>query len=213
VVGLWSAYHVIDWPPDTQYLGVSFQPAGAYPFLKIPLSELHHQVVPLDAIWGQRAAEIRERLAAASTPEERFDVFEQFLLARLYEANPETSLVEYAVAEIARQRGALSIRALSEQMGISQKHLIAQFNRVVGGTPKALARLYRFSHLVYSIDPTQPVDWTVLAHQSLYYDQSHFNHEFEAFSGHSPGDYLRLRRHVQAENPAHAQHTRLLPAG
>ncbi len=61
-VGLWSEYHVVDWPPDMQYFGVSFKPGGAYPFLQLALSELHNQVVPLDALWGHCAAEIRERM-------------------------------------------------------------------------------------------------------------------------------------------------------
>jgi len=72
----------------------------------------------------------------------------------------------------------LSIRALSDQMGLSQNHLGTQFKRLVGGTPKELARLTRFEWTLRSIDPTQPVDWTRVAHQSHYYDQSHFNKDF-----------------------------------
>jgi AraC-like DNA-binding protein len=96
-------------------------------------------------------------------------------------------------------------------MGISQNHLGTQFKRLLGGTPKVLARLYRFQHALRSIDPMQPVDWTWVAHQSRYYDQPHFNKDFIAFTGHSPGDYLRLRRRVQAENPHHAQYRYDLP--
>jgi len=50
-LGLWTKYHIVDWPEDLQYLGVSFKPGGAYPFLGLPLSELQNQVVSLDAIW------------------------------------------------------------------------------------------------------------------------------------------------------------------
>ena len=55
--------------------------------------------------------------------------------------------------------GVLSITALSDEMGISQNHLGTQFKWLVGGTPKELARLYRFERAIRSIDPTQPVDW------------------------------------------------------
>jgi len=187
-VGLWSAYHIVDWPADKQYIGVNFKPGGAYPFLRLPLSELHNQVVSLDAIWGHCAAEIRERLYAAPTIQARFTLLEQFLLARLYDASTGLKAVQYAVEEITRHHGALSIRALSDHIGMSQKHLIAQFKQMVGGTPKELARLHRFAHILYSIDTTQPVDWTQVAHQSCYFDQSHFNKDFEAFTGHNPSD-------------------------
>ncbi len=76
-VGLWNGYHVMDWPQAMQILNVSFKPAGAYPFLQIPLSELHNQIVPMDAIWGGRAAEIRERLYFAPSMQARFALLEQ----------------------------------------------------------------------------------------------------------------------------------------
>ncbi len=212
-VGLWSAYHIVDWPLDMQHLGVAFKPGGAYPFLQLPLSELHNQVVSLDAIWGPFADEIRDRLCAAPTLQARFALFEQLLLARLGEAPHGLKAVRYAIEQIARQHGALSIRALSDHMGMSQKHLIAQFKQMAGGTPKELARLYRFSHILSSIDPTPSIDWTRVAHQFRYYDQSHFNRDFQAFTGHNPTDYLRLRRQVHAENPERARYLRLLPTG
>jgi len=210
-VGLWSASHIVDWPLDMQYFGVSFKAGGAYPFLQLPVSELHNQVVPLDVLWGHCAAEIRERMYAASTIEARFALLEQYLLARLSEAPDGLNAVQYALTQIARCNGALSIRALSDQMGISQNHLSTQFKRLVGGTPKALARLYRFEQVLRSIDPVQPVDWAELAYQSCYYDQSHFNKDFVEFTGHNPTEYLRLRRRVHAENPQRAQYLRLLP--
>jgi AraC-like DNA-binding protein len=212
-LGLWTRYHIVDWPSDLQYLGVSFKTGGAYRFLGLPLSELQNQVVSLDAIWGTFAAELRERLYAAPTIQARFALLEQFLLARLCEAPPGLKAVQYAIAEIARHHGTLSIRELSESMGMSQKHLIVQFKQMVGCTPKELGRLYRFADILASIDLTQPVDWTWVAHQFYFHDQSHFIRDFREFTGHTPTDYLRLRRQMHAETPDRTQHLRLLPVG
>jgi AraC-like DNA-binding protein len=213
VLGLWTKYHIVDWPSDLQYVGVSFKPGGAYQFLRLPLSELQNQVVSLDTIWGTFAAELRERLYAASTIQARFAVLEQFLLARLCEAPPGLQAVQYAIAEIACHHGTLSIRELSESMGMSQKHLIVQFKQMVGCTPKELGRLYRFGDILASIDLTQPVDWTLVAHQFHFHDQSHFIRDFREFTGHTPTDYLRLRRQMHAEDPDRARISRLLPIG
>jgi AraC-like DNA-binding protein len=214
-VGLWSEYHVIDWPQDIQFFGVNFKPGGAYPFLRIPLSELHDGVIALDAIWGYLAAEIRERLYALPTIEERFALLEGLLVARLSEAlarqTQDFQTVHYALDQIGLRHGALSIKALSDEIGISQNHLSTQFKRLVGGTPKEIARLYRFHHVLQNIDPMNPVDGTEIAHQALYYDQSHFNKDFTAFTGHTPSDYLRLRQRVYVESPQHAWYFRALP--
>jgi AraC-like DNA-binding protein len=226
-LGLWSTYHIVDWPLDLQYVGVSFKPGGAYPFLGLPLSELQNQIVPLDTIWGSLAVEIRERLYAAPTIQARFDLLEQLFLARLCDtacfakqnmvrcrgAPLGLKAVQYAMDEIARCHGALSIRELSERMGMSQKHLIVQFKQMVGFTPKELGRLYRFAGILASINLTQPVDWTLVAHQFRYYDQAHFIREFKEFTGHTPTDYVRLRRLMQARTPDRTQHLRLLPIG
>jgi AraC-like DNA-binding protein len=208
-VGLWNTYHIMDAPHSAQVLNVSFKPGGAYPFLKLPLSELHNLIVPLDALWGRWAEEIRERLYAEPTIQARFALLERLLLTQLCDAPHGLNVVQAAVAVIARQHGMLSIRGLCDQIGISQKHLITQFKRMVGGTPKEVARLDRFKRILQSIEPTKPVDWSMIAHQHRYYDQSHFNKDFEAFSGHSPTEYLRLRR----QEPDPARHPSRLPTG
>jgi AraC-like DNA-binding protein len=210
-MGLWSTYHAVDWPLDMQLFCVIFKPAGAYPFLQLPLSELHNQVVSADAIWGHGVAEIRERLYAAPTIQARFALLERLLLARLDEVPYGLKTVRYAVAEIARQHGALSIRTLSDDLGSSQAHLITLFKRMVGVSPKELARFYRLKHVLRSIDPTQPIDWAQIAHQAHYYDQSHFNKDFVAFTGHNPTEYLQLRRQIHTTDPEHKQILRLLP--
>ena len=99
-VGLWSAYHIAEWPLDTQFFMVEFKPGGAYPFLHLPLSELHDQVVSLDAIWGRFAAEIRERLYAAPTIEAQLVLLESLLLDRLTEPPHGLSAIHYAIRQI-----------------------------------------------------------------------------------------------------------------
>lgn len=85
-VGIRNTYHSVDWPPNVQFFGVHFKPSGAYPLLGLPLSEMNGQVVSLDAIWGQYANEIRERLRAVATIQAGFALLEQMPLARLCEA-------------------------------------------------------------------------------------------------------------------------------
>jgi AraC-like DNA-binding protein len=200
-VGVWNTYGTVEWPPNVQLIGIHFKPGGAYPFLNFPLSELHNQIIAADAIWGGSAAELCERLYAAPSIQARLVLFDQLLLTRLRAVPHGLHTVRWAVEKIMRHHGALSIRALSDQMGISHNHLLTQFKRMVGISPKALARLCRLKHILHSIDPTQAVDWTQIAHQSNYYDQAHFNKDFRSFTGQNPTDYLRLRRQSHAVNP------------
>ncbi|MCB0083955.1 MAG: hypothetical protein KDE47_23605, partial [Caldilineaceae bacterium] len=75
-VDVWNTYGTVVWPPHTQLMGIHFKPGGAYPFLNFPLSELQNQIVPAEALWGNYAAELFERLAAAPSVAERLLLFE-----------------------------------------------------------------------------------------------------------------------------------------
>ena len=119
--------------------------------------------------------------------------------------------MQHALGEITHHRGALSIRKLSEHLGISQNHLNTQFKRLIGISPKEFARLSRFFHVLRSIDPMQPVDWTLIAHQAGFYDQSHFNKDFVTLTGYSPTDYLRLRRRISTQNSQQSQSLGQMP--
>jgi len=132
-------------------------------------------------------------------------------MARFCEAPHSLNIVQFAVLEIAQHDGALSIRALSDQIGFSQNHLGNQFKRFVGIPPKEVARFYRFANVLRSLDSMQSVDLTRLAHQTQFYDQSHFNKDFVAFTGYNPTEYIQLRRRVEAENPEHARVLSNLP--
>jgi AraC-like DNA-binding protein len=133
------------------------------------------------------------------------------LLERLAEAPYGLDVVLFAIGQIERQHGVLSIGALSDHIGISQNHLLTQFKRMVGVSPKELARFYRFAHVVCSIDPSKSVDWGRVAHQSRFYDLSHLNKDFVEFTGLNPTDYLRLRRRFHTERPEHALDVGPLP--
>jgi AraC-like DNA-binding protein len=155
----------------------------------------------MDAIWGSLAAEIRERLYSAPTLHARFVLLERLLLARLEEIPDGFSAVQYALVQIDQHHGSLSIRDLAEEVGMSHNHLIRQFQRLVGGTPKEVARIYRFKYTLSHLARTEPIDWSEVARQAHYYDQSHFNKDFKAFTGHTPTDFLRLHREVHIDHP------------
>lgn len=200
LVGLYSVHHSIDWPSDMRVYGICFKPNGAHPFLGFPLSELYNEVVTLDAIWGRWASQIREQLYAAPTIEAGLVLLEQRLLERFCEDSHVQNIVEYGISVMNQNHGRLSIQELSDQIGISQNHLGTLFKRVVGTSAKALARLYRFEHVLRSIDHAHPIDWTQTAQHCGYYDLAHINKDFVTFTGHSPTDYLHLRRRVYTED-------------
>jgi AraC-like DNA-binding protein len=173
-------------------MGVHFRAGGAWPFFGMPLSEFSDQVVELDCVLGEDAASsLRDRLLAEPTPRAKLRLLERFMLAlggdRLY---PDRT-VAHAVQQIMSLPMRLLIRDLASKIGISQKHLIHLFDQRVGMKPKQLDRILRFNRVIQSIAKNpKEVDWASVALDCGYYDQSHFIHDFQAFAGMTPSDYL-----------------------
>jgi AraC-like DNA-binding protein len=125
---------------------------------------------------------------------------EEELRLRLAAAPPRgLDLVQDTGRCLAASHGTVPVGALSDAAGVSGNHLAAQFKSHVGVTPKRVARIYRFARLIASVDARRLVDWPQLAQTAGYFDQAHFSKEFKDFTGHTPTEYLALRRRFPAE--------------
>ncbi|HEY8473334.1 MAG TPA: helix-turn-helix domain-containing protein [Natronosporangium sp.] len=178
----------------------------------MPVAELCDRPVTVEQVWGRRAAaELRDRLATAATPDAMLGLLEQALLRRLRET-AGLGLVRYPSGVIAASRGTVPSGDLRAAAGVSSTQLTRRFKELVGITPKRLARTYRFTATVFSIDPAEPVDWADVAVRAGYFDQAHFGHEFRAFTGLTPTRYLEVRRRFLREHPGHVLDSWPLPA-
>lgn len=194
VAGFQTEYIVNEPVAETNMIGVRFKPGGAYPFLGGVVHELQNTVVDLEAVIGYEAAEMREQLYEQPTIAARFELLQKWLLEQLRGDLEGLEAVRYAVQTLDQLSGRLSIRELSEQVGMSQKHLIHQFKKMVGVSPKQCARVLTLQKVLHLIDPTTPVNWSAIAHECHYYDQAHFNRDFKAFTGLTPAQYVTLRQ-------------------
>lgn len=200
VMGVWSRRFTIEHLAPVCVVGVHFKPWGLAPFVDAALTELRDRWAPLDAVWRTATCSLRDRLATALPDVELLlDLFEQELIGWLPPSPADgLELVGHFAERIAASWGTVPIGRLAEAAG-GTNHLAGQFKVHVGLTPKRMARIYRFARLILSVDARDPVRWTPLAHASGFFDQAHFSREFKEFTGHTPTDYLALRRRFPAE--------------
>lgn len=184
---------VIDETGYVHLVGVRLRAGGAWPFLGIPLREFTDQVVELEAIFGPEMNRLRERLGGAPDDDARFDVVEEWLVQRARARAHPTPAVSYALRAIRTGADSARIGIIAEEIGISHKHLLREFDRCVGLTPKVFARLCAFQRVIQSVGQRTHVDWSSTAVLCGYYDQAHLVREFRAFSGMTPSTYLTKR--------------------
>jgi AraC-like DNA-binding protein len=199
ITGPCSEHFVIDTAEQRSCMGIAFQPGGAFPFFKMPASELRNANVPLDALWGARAVELRDRLLEAPTPEARFDLLEQALLAATARDLQRHPAVRFALREFLTVPHARTIAEVTGQLGLSPRRFIQIFSAEVGLTPKLFCRVRRFQEVLRLVHQGRRIDWTEIALSCGYFDQAHFIRDFRAFSGLNPSAYLAHPR----EHPNH----------
>lgn len=178
---------------------IQFKPAGAYPFIQIPLSDLNDRIVPAEEILGTEILTLREQLLAEETPEEKFEAADEWLKHRF----DETKEPPEALSTILNRLQEESVSRLSkivEKYPNTQKHLIDQFKKYVGLTPKIYQRILRFNEILQKVHNKEHITWAEIAYQCGYSDQSHFIKEFNHFSGFNPQEFIDREYHYGEPN-------------
>ncbi|MFB4271668.1 helix-turn-helix transcriptional regulator [Nonomuraea sp. GTA35] len=182
-------------------VAVGLTPAGVSALLGTPMREVAGATVPLaDLLGAARAEELAGRLAEPASWAARFGVLERWLVA----AAPRTAaagsdgLIMYAWRRLQeRERspqepersrpgpaGRLTIEALAGELGVSRRYLELGFRRVVGLTPKTVARVARFQRAVHAL--SRPSATLGRAVACGYADQPHLAREVRAMAGMTP---------------------------
>ena len=178
---------------NVHMIGIRFKPGGAYPFFGFPICELSEWVTELDLIWGRMIYSLRDRLLEVDSPEEKIKTFEAFLLEQVQRSLEPNRAISFAIHRLQNSPQFLAIRDLANQIGITQKHLISQFEKIVGLRPKSFARVVKFQKVLKLVEDRKQVEWASIAYECGYYDQAHFIKEFHTFSGLNPSAYLTQR--------------------
>jgi AraC-like DNA-binding protein len=184
-----DACAVIEHDGGMRGVQVDVTPLAARMIFGVPMHELAHRVVSLEDVFGREAHLLDERLFAAPTWSERFDLIESELAARLGTAEPPPPDVEWAWRRVRSTRGRIRIEALAAELGCSRKHLAMRFREHVGLPPKLFARVLRFSHAVEVLTSSPHATVAEVAAACGYYDQAHMDRDFREFAGTTPTAY------------------------
>jgi AraC-like DNA-binding protein len=199
VSGPYNGFFVTDNEEEACVMGVHFSPGCAFPFLGLAADELADTHIDLETIWGRGAAEIRERLSARASPMRRFRLLEKWLLCRLFRPLEHHPAVSLALEGFRLDKARGVVRRLARHAGLSDRRFIDVFRFEAGLKPKLFNRVQRFQRVLALTHQIPEPDWSQLALDHGYFDQSHLIRDFLAFSGFSPADYLRRLRDLRQQ--------------
>ncbi len=205
------------------FMVIRLTPIGAQMLLGTPMDLLTDRTLALEDVDRRFSRLLTGHAEATHDWAARFDIVENIIAARLASApTPPAGLLQ-SWRILQESPNQVDLARLGEEFGCSRRHLIAQFHKYFGMTPKMIARISRFHLAVAAIHRLGRRDalpyaegkpyldcqagdsvraaaqttmrWADLALECGYYDQSHFINEFRSFSGLSPLEFLERTRH------------------
>ena len=196
VSGMHKQYLSISAPQDSEMLAIQLKPEGCYPIFQCHVDQLSNRVVMADDVFNASFLDLRAQIIKEEEIAKKFAVIESWLLQNVRHENaPDSELIT-----ILRR---LQLESLSQHAAIvssyskTQKHLISQFKKYFGLTPKVFQRIFRFNEILQRIHQKEIISWTDIAYQFAYTDQSHFIKEFKEFSGFNPTEFLKSDQQEQ----------------
>ncbi len=174
-------------------LGIKFHPGGFRPLLtagppfKSRVSALRGRVLPAEGVVTADTRSLVAAVNAASDSAEKAAAAEDWL-TDLLGPDPMIDEARAAVAAIADDPSIVRVEELAAMLSTSNRSLQRLFTEYVGVGPKWVVRRFRM-HEAAARAAEGPVDWSALALDLGYYDQSHFVRDFTAAVGVAPTRY------------------------
>ncbi len=190
VSGMHKNYLSISAHLNSEMFIIQFKPLGAYPFFHAPIHQFNDRVIAAQDIFGNEILKLQKLISEDIAAAEKFRIAEGWLLGRLDSKRlPNKELL--LTANYLTNNPFSDHNAIINIYPKTQKHLINQFKKFCGLTPKVFHRIIRFNEILKVINKKQKISWTQIAYHYGYTDQSHFIKEFKEFSGFNPQEFIK----------------------
>ncbi len=175
---------------DVDSFAICFYPYGFANFVSTPLAELVDVEAPLADLFGEKSAtDLEQKIIKAKNTQERIEIIEEFLLARLNQDSTIENLVKTTVDALLATNGSSSINQLLKDKLSQRRKLERDFRKQIGISPKQLGKVLRL-HTALKMLLNENESLTSIAYENEYFDQAHFIKDFKEFIGTTPKDFL-----------------------
>ena len=177
--------------------GIGLLPLGWFRLVKCPADRWANKVGALGgADEFALFRNVGNKINIADQPQEISALFDQLLLEATSSADPFEIEIE-KIHEALADPEISSVAGLAEKTGVERQRLERLSRRIFGFPPKRLLRRQRFLRTLGRVMLEPDLKWSD-ALDNQYFDQAHFNRDFQEFMGMTPRQYLAMPRPVTA---------------
>ena len=165
-----------------------FTHSAAY-FLHDEIGKLNDQVSDLSDILGNPVNELYARLLEAKNITQRIVLMEDFLIRMLTVGERKSCRIDKVGDILSSIKMNSSLHCIAGKHGITPRYLHKLVYQHTGLSPISFNKIMRFQYSLQLICKKDR-SFTSIAHESGYFDQSHFIKDFKLFTGITPSAYM-----------------------
>ncbi len=186
VVGAMTVEQRFEFPCGYATAGVRFRPGMAGSFWGVSTAEFTDASAGLDDLWPRRARALQRLLDDTPSIQEVMKLLLDGVGVPASAMNP----VQQAIAALTATHGNADLDELARQANLSTRQFRRRCLEESGLTPKHLGRVLRFRHACRIARGASRLNWSAIAVDAGYCDQSHFIRDFREFTGETPMSVL-----------------------
>lgn len=181
---------------NTGYTGsiaIKLKPAALTQLFGFSMDHYLDKIVDLDALSNPKLIQLKEKINdCVNLGCNREEQYVRRLLDEYF-----TTLIQGASENplkapldlIFSSNGLVTVAEMVAVAGVGERQLERLFKKYIGLSPKYYVRIIRFNY-IFQLIKSKNNSWAEIVYQSGYYDQSHFIHNFKAFTGEDPSAYF-----------------------
>ncbi len=173
----------------TGFIGIEFNPHGAYSIFGIPMFETVNNLLPADVLLEKGESNFNEVLINKESIKDKIDFIQERFILRIRKKKLQNPLTDYCVNTLKSTDGLIEISELERRTGYSRRYLEMLFKKHIGFTPKVLAGIFRFQKFYSGWAQGKTYEELKDQMNNFYFDQAHFIKEFKKMTGFSPQKY------------------------
>jgi AraC-like DNA-binding protein len=174
---------------DFGIFGFYLYPHALTQLFSLPANELTNQSADMKILCGKEGEIFEEKIMLAPDNYQRVKLACDFLRARLKNVKTEYAKLFSSIKSITKSGIVTSVKSLAENNFLSIRQFERRFKEFSGFSPKLFLRITRFNSVLNKTVLDKSL--VEIAYEYGYYDQSHFIHEFQKFSGYNPKEYFK----------------------
>lgn len=170
---------------------IEFMPGGLHAITGINQLELCDIQAQVGEVDKYLSFSLINAMEVSNNIDDMISMVNMIFLKAIETNNKQHTVIDSILDRIKATNGRITIKELSSNEYISERHLNRLFNEYIGINAKMFSRLVRVNHSINILKRDDYKNFLNIAQTLEYFDQSHFIHDFKQICGVSPNTFLK----------------------